>query len=313
MTRRAVRYAWLSIAASLVTMGLKTGAYWLTGSMGLLSDALESLVNLSAGIMALVILIIATRPADDSHTYGHGKAEYFSSGAEGLLILLAAGAIIHASIERALNPLPLTRLGPGILIALLASAINLFVARIMLNASREYDSITLEADARHLLTDVWTSLGVVAGLTVLIFAPPSWAVLDPIMAILVAVNITVTGLSLLKRSISGLMDRGLPEEELLHIEQAILLHAGREKPAYHGLRTRKAGSGRFIDFHLLMPGETTVRQSHDLCCKIEDEIHAFLPRAQITIHVEPREDYSSFDGERVGGLCDHRRKDGGSD
>jgi cation diffusion facilitator family transporter len=312
MTRRAVRYAWLSIAASLVTMGLKFGAYRMTGSMGLLSDALESLVNLSAGILVLIILIIATRPADDSHTYGHGKAEYFSSGAEGVLILVAAGAIIFASIDRFFNPVPLVRLGPGIVVALLASAVNFFVARIMLKASRVYDSITLEADAKHLLTDVWTSLGVVAGLTVIIFAPPSWAILDPIMAILVAMNITLTGISLIRRSVSGLMDKQLPEEEIALIEKSIIMHAGKDKPLYHGLRSRKSGARRFIDFHLLLPGNTTVKDSHDLCCKIEDEIHSFLPRAQITIHVEPREDYTSWDGERVGGLCDQRRKGNGS-
>jgi cation diffusion facilitator family transporter len=312
MTRKVVRYAWLSIAASLVTMGLKFGAYWMTGSMGLLSDALESLVNLGAGIMALIVLIIATRPADETHAYGHGKAEYFASGAEGLLILLAAGAIIYASFERLLTPIPLVRLGPGIAVALAASAVNLIAARILLKASRRFDSITLEADARHLLTDVWTSLGVVAGLAVIMFAPPTWIILDPLIAILVAVNITLTGVSLLRRSISGLMDQRLPHEELDHIKQSILRHAGGEKHVYHGLRTRKSGSRRFIDFHLLLPGSTTVKESHDLCCRIEDDILALLPRAQVTIHVEPREDFASWDGDEVGGMCDHRHRTRGS-
>jgi cation diffusion facilitator family transporter len=311
VNRRVLRYAWLSIAAAITTIGLKFGAYWLTGSMGLLSDALESLVNLGAGILTLIVLVIAIKPADELHAYGHGKAEYFSSAAEGVLILIAAGAIIHTSLGRVLDPVPLTSLGPGIIVALLASGVNLIVSRILLKASREYDSITLEADSKHLMTDVWTSIGVVAGLTVLIFAPPRWAILDPIIAILLAVNITVTGFSLLRRSVAGLMDRGLPEEEVVIIEHAIRRRIGGQTPAYHGLRTRKSGVRRFIDFHLLLPGTTTVKDSHDLCCRIEDDILLLFPKAQITIHVEPQEEHSSWDGESVGGICDRRHTAGG--
>jgi cation diffusion facilitator family transporter len=311
VNRRILRYAWLSIAAALATIGLKFGAYLLTGSMGLLSDALESLVNLGAGILTLIVLLIATKPADDLHAYGHGKAEYFSSAAEGLLILLAAGAIIHASLGRVLDPVPLTSLGPGILVALLASGVNLIVSRILLKASREYDSITLEADSKHLMTDVWTSIGVVAGLTVLLFAPPRWAILDPIIAILLAVNITVTGFSLLRRSVAGLMDRGSARRGGRGHRACDPQAHRRPESGVSRAADAKIRARRFIDFHLLLPGTTTVKDSHDLCCRIEDDILGLFPKAQITIHVEPLEEHSSWDGDSVGGICDRRHKSGG--
>lgn len=296
-----LKYARYSIAASIITLVMKFGAYFMTNSVGILSDALESLVNLAAAILALVALIIASRPADTAHTYGHGKAEYFSSGTEGVLILAAACGIIFASFQRFLNPAPLSNLGPGLLVALAASVVNLVVARIMLRAAKRFDSITLEADAKHLMTDVWTSCGLVAGLAIIILAP-DWAILDPIMACAMALNIMVTGAGLLRRSFSGLMDGTLPPEDLAAIDKAVRDVVGPGSD-YHGLRTRKAGNRRFIEFHLLVSGTLSVADAHDLCCDVEDCIEAALPRSVVTIHVEPYEDGASHDGPRVGGLC----------
>lgn len=294
-------YAKYSIAASLATLVLKVSAWLLTGSVGLMSDAAEGLVNLTAGILALTALTVAMRPADDDHSYGHGKAEYFSSGAEGVLIIFAAIGIAWTALDRFLHPFPLDNLGWGVLIALVASGINFVTAASMLRAAKRFDSITLEADARHLLTDVWTSAGLVVGLSVLVFAPPSWQVLDPIIAVLMALNIIKTGMELLHRSASGLMDLALPEEEINTIISAIREHGG-ERAEFHGLRTRKAGSRRFVDFHLLLPGSLTVQASHDITEAIETAIHEIIPKIQITIHVEPLECGKSWDGEIVGGM-----------
>jgi len=304
MSPGPTRYAQYSVAASLATLALKFGAWGLTGSVGLFSDAVESVVNLSASLLALWALSVAHKPADDAHAYGHGKVEYFSSGAEGMLIILAAVGIAAASVNRFLHPIPLDNLGIGMLVSALAALINLAVARSMLKAAKRFDSITLEADARHLLTDVWTSAGMIAGLTCLLFLPPAWSMLDPLIGLAMAGNICFTGFSLLKRSANALMDSALPDTEVALIEDAIRRHSG---PAshFHGLRTRKAGRERFADFHLLVPGATSVQESHDLCCAIEDELHAALPGLHVTIHVEPLEDASSWDGPGVGGRDGH--------
>ena len=288
-----LRMAYLSIATSIATMALKFGAYFLTGSVSLLSDAVESLVNLSAGLIALAALTIAARPADADHAYGHDKAEYFSSGAEGALILVAAVSIIYAAAGRFLHPAPLENLGPGLMVSLLAAALNFATARAMLKVGHKYDSITLEADAKHLLTDVWTSVGVVAGLGVVMFAPPSWQILDPLMAVAVGLHVIVTGIHLLRRSWSGLMDAALPAGEVAQIEAEInrLLPAGT---SFHDLRTRKSGSRRFVDFHLLVPGESSVNQAHVLCDRIENALEQALPNTAVTIHVEPRETHTPF-------------------
>lgn len=299
------RYAYLSIGASLLTMALKFGAFFITGSVGLFSDAVESVVNLAAGVIALTAIILAHRPADQSHAYGHGKAEYFSSGMEGVLICLAAVGIAYASVQRFFDPQPLTMLGAGILVAVAAGAVNLIAAKVMLRAAREYDSIVLEADARHLLTDVWTSVGLVTTLSVMLFAPPSWQILDPILGLIMSGSIVWTGMGLVRRSVAGLMDEGLPAEEISRMT-AVITRVGGHDTGFHGLRSRKAGAVRFVDFHLLVPGVVTVQQSHDLCCDIENAIRAEFPGTQITIHVEPREDQASFDGNQVGGLCDGR-------
>lgn len=305
MSLHARKYAYLSIGASLLTMALKFGAFFLTGSVGLFSDAVESVVNLTAGIMALVALVIAHRPADQSHPYGHGKIEFFSSGVEGTLICVAALGIVYASIQRFLNPQPIEFLGVGLCVAALAGVVNLVTARIMLRAAREYDSIVLEADARHLLTDVWTSAGLVGALAVMLFAPASWQVLDPILGVLMSANIVWTGIGLIRRSVAGLMDEVLPQAEIDLVIRAIGQVCGTQGE-HHALRTRKSGSIRFVDFHLLVSGDMTVQVSHDLCCEIERVILETLPGAQITIHVEPREDQASFDEGHVTGLCGGR-------
>lgn len=295
------RYAVYSIVASILTLVLKFGAWGMTGSVGLLSDATESLVNLTAGVLALTAITIALRPADADHAYGHGKAEYFSSGIEGVLIIVAAIGIAYASVMRFLSPQPLNNLGIGLLLALVSSLINFLTARIMLRAAKRFDSITLEADAKHLLTDVWTSVGLVAGLAVIIVMP-EWKLLDPVIAIIMAVNIVFTGVNLLKRSVGGLMDDSLPDEELQLIAKAIHSYTGDES-TFHGLRTRKSGPRRFIDFHLVVPGSMTVHDSHELCELIEELIHSKLPKAEVTIHVEPLESETSYDGHQVGGEC----------
>ena len=281
------RMALLSIATSIATLALKFGAYFLTGSVSLWSDAVEALVNLAAGLVALGALTLAAQPADDRHAYGHDKAEYFASGVEGALILVAALAIFWSAALRLVEPHPLERLGWGLVIAALAAAANLAAARTMLKVARQHDSITIEADARHLMTDVWTTAGILAGLLVVIWMP-QWSILDPLMAMGVAVHILFTGFDLLRRSADGLMDAALPERD---VRQAAALIRGElpEDASFHALRTRKAGPRRFLDFHLLVPGTMTVAESHALCDRIEAALNAKLARAEVTIHVEPGE------------------------
>lgn len=302
MSESPKKYVYYSIAASLITMVLKTWAWHITDSVGLLSDALETLVNLSAGLLALASLTLALKPADAAHTYGHGKAEYFSSGAEGMLILIAAVGIVYASVERFITPSVPQNLELGLSIALLSSVVNFVTAKIMLGGAKKHDSITLEADAKHLLADVWTSMGLVAGLGIMLFTPPSWAIVDPVIALIMAGNIIFIGFSLIRKSYSGLMDNALPQDELIIIDNCIRQCAG-EEALYHGLRTRKAGSNRFVDFHLLLPGKSTIEDSHTLCSHIEIKIKDKLRNCHVTIHVEPKEDASSYDCEETGGLC----------
>jgi cation diffusion facilitator family transporter len=289
------RMAALSIATSIATLGLKFGASLMTGSVGLLSDAMEALVNLAAGLVALAMLAVAERPPDDDHAYGHEKAEYFSSGVEGLLILLAAGGIAYAAAGRLLHPLPLERLGPGLLVAALATVMNLVTARLMLRVAREHDSIVLEADARHLLTDVLTSAGVIAGLLIVMMSP-RLALLDALIAFGVALQILATAVSLLRRSVDGLMDKSLPATELDAARRAI---AGTLPPgaAMAELRTRKAGSRRFIEFKLLVRGTATVADAHASCDRIEAALAATLARTVVTIHVEPHEPGAALPGD----------------
>jgi cation diffusion facilitator family transporter len=277
--------------AALATIALKGGAYVITGSVGLLSDALESLVNLAAAIVALIALSAAARPEDEDHRYGHTKAEYFSSGFEGALILLAAATIVYTSTQRLLNPRPIEQIAVGAAIAVAASLINLLVARTLFRAGRAYQSITLEADAHHLMSDVWTSVGVVAGVSAA--ALTGWQRLDPIIAILVALNIMRTGVKILRRSLMGLLDTAIPEELQHKISEILVRHAS-EGVRFHALRTRQAGAWRFIDFHVLVPGNWSVQRGHDMLERIEEEVRAAVPNSTVFTHLEPIEDPASF-------------------
>jgi cation diffusion facilitator family transporter len=282
----------LPLAAALITLVLKFGAYSLTGSIAIFSDAAESLVNLTAAIITLISLRIAIHPADTIHHYGHDKAEYFASGIEGTMILAAAGVISYAAIHRLLHPAALNDLSFGLVITLFASLINLLVALTLLRAARTHDSIALEADAKHLLTDVWTSVGVVGGLGTAWATGLFW--LDPAIALAVAANIIVSGVGLVQRSLGGLMDTALPPQELGTL-RTVLSKYTVDRSAYHKLRTRKSGSQRFIDLHLLVPGSWTVQQTHNLSEQIETEIRQALGQISITIHFEPVEDEASWE------------------
>jgi len=286
------RFAWLSIAAALGTIALKTGAYLLTGSVGLLSDALESLVNLAGAIMALVMLTIAARPADDIHVYGHSKAEYFASITEGLLVLGAAVGIISAAVSRLFQPRELEQLGLGLGVSVAASIINFSVARILLRAGRDRRSITLEADGQHLMTDVWTSAGVIGG--VALAGLTGWSVLDPLVAIAVALNIVWTGVKLVGRSVSGLMDAALPEAELTLI-QAVMEKYKEKGVSFHALLTRQAAARRFISVHMLVPGQWTVHDAHHVAEDFELDIRETLGSVvTVFTHIEPVEDELSM-------------------
>ncbi len=281
------RYAWLSIAAALATILLKGWAWWITGSVGLLSDALESFVNLAGAMMALAMLTLAARPADDNHAHGHGKAEYFSSAFEGFLILIAAVAISYTAIERLLNPQPLEAVGFALAISVVASIINLATSRTLMNVGKQHKSITLEADAHHLMTDVWTSVGVIVGVGLVWLT--GWLWLDPVIALLVALNILWTGWQLLQRSAAGLMDVSIPEDELQAIE-AILDGYRKHGLKFHALRTRQAGTRAFITVHVLVPGAWTIQHGHDWSERIEADIRQAVTHVHITTHLEPMED-----------------------
>jgi cation diffusion facilitator family transporter len=281
------RYAWLSIATAIATILLKGVAWWITGSVGLLSDALESFVNLAGALMALAMLSLAAQPPDDNHAYGHGKAEYFSSAFEGFLIALAAAMIAWKAIERLLAPQPLEAVGVGLAVSVAASLLNLATARTLMSVGRKYRSITLEADAHHLMTDVITSVGVIVGVGLVWFT--GWLWLDPAIALAVAANILWTGWHLMRRSTAGLMDVALPADELQAIATALDRYRGQGLD-FHALRTRQAGTRGFVSLHVLVPGDWTVQQGHDWCERIEADIRAAVPHAHVTTHLEPRED-----------------------
>ncbi len=288
------RFAWLSIAAALVTITLKTVAYLVTGSVGLLSDAVESLVNLVGGVMALAMLTIAARPADEQHAYGHGKAEYFSSGVEGGLILVAAISIAIAAVQRLLAPKPLEAVGLGLLVSVAASIVNLIVALLILRAGRKHNSITLEANAHHLLTDVWTSVGVLLGVGLVVWTRWDW--LDPVVALLVATNIVWTGVGIVRRSISGLMDISLSPGDMVAVRKALQSYE-QSGVQFHALRSRQAGARKFVSTHVLVPGDWTVQRGHELLDKIEADIRRALPDAVVFTHLESLDDPASWDDE----------------
>lgn len=285
MNRAALaRYAWLSIAAALLTIGLKGSAYLLSGSVGLLSDALESGVNLIAAVVALGALTIAARPADDDHNFGHDKAEYFSSGVEGALILVAAFGIASTAIERLLNPLPLDNVGLGLIVSVIASIVNFGVARILLRVGKLHQSITLEADSHHLMTDVWTSVAVIVGVGAV--ALSGWMWLDGVIALLVAANIVRSGIQLLRRSINGLMDSAIAPETLRAVTAKLEMFRSRGID-WHALRTRQSGARSFVEVHILVPGEWTIRAGHDLSEEIEQAVRGVTRDISVTIHLEP--------------------------
>ncbi len=278
------RFAWLSIGAAVVTIGLKLVAYRLTGSVGLLSDAIESLVNLLGGIMALAMLTVAARPADKDHQYGHGKAEYFSSGVEGTLIILAALSIGYTAVGRLVTPKPLERIGLGLVVSVLASLVNLGVALLLLRVGRKNQSITLEANAQHLLTDVWTSVGVVVGVGLV--AVTGWERLDPLVALLVAANIVWTGIGIIRRTTAGLMDAALGPEEQASVRKVLQAY-GAQGVQFDCLQTRQSGSHRFVSVIVRVPGEWTARRSHELLEQVENDIRRALSGASVITHLEP--------------------------
>ncbi len=288
------RYAWLSIVTAIVIILLKVSAYLLTSSIGFLSDALESGANILAAIFTLAALIVAARPPDSEHTFGHSKAEYLSSGAEGTLILIAAVVIAVQAVQRLLNPQPLDQVGLGVAISAVAAVANFLVARVLMRAGKRHRSAALTADAHHLLTDVWTSLGVIVGVGLVGLTGVLW--LDPIIGLVVAAQIIYTGLKLIRVAFNGLLDASLPADELAAVT-AILERYEPEGVAYHALRTRQAGAQRFVSFHLLVPGSWSVQEGHEMLERIERDIRRKLDPVSVTSHLEPREDPVSLDDD----------------
>jgi cation diffusion facilitator family transporter len=288
MTKSLKKFIYLSIFAAVMTISLKGTAYWMTGSVGLLSDALESCVNLLAALIALVVLTIAEKPADDEHAYGHTKAEYFSSAIEGGLIIVAACSIVWSAYPRLLDPQPLENLSVGLLISLAASLINLVVAFVLLREGKKSNSITLTADGKHLMTDVWTSVGVLLAIGMVKLT--GWLILDPIIAMLVALNIVWTGYRLMHQSARGLIDTAIPGEERKQIEE-IFDQYRQTGIEFHSLMTRQAGQRKFVSVHILVPGEWTVQKGHDLLEVIEARVRGHFPfPVTVFTHLEPVED-----------------------
>ncbi|HEX3152218.1 MAG TPA: cation diffusion facilitator family transporter [Gemmataceae bacterium] len=289
----------LSVLAALITIGLKAAAYSLTRSVGLLSDALESGINLFAAVTAYLSLHYSQRPVDATHTYGHQKIEFFSSGLEGVLIVLAGIGTAWYAVHRLIDPEPISDLGIGAAVALAASAVNLAVGVLLVRVGKRHHSLILEADGRHLLTDVWTSLGIVAGLVIVWLS--GYHVFDPVIAILVGANIVVTGVRLIYRSFNGLMDHALDEPQLGALRAAIRQHSPPGTD-FHALRTRQAGARKFADFHLLVPGAMSVRDGHDLAERVEAALRAAVPGVEVTIHIEPIEEKASFEDNTLKGI-----------
>jgi cation diffusion facilitator family transporter len=286
------RYAWLSIAAAILTIALKSVAYLVTGSVGLLSDAAESVVNLVAAIVALVALTVAARPADAGHHYGHGKAEYFSAGLEGLMIFVAAGVILVSAVRRFIHPAALDSLGLGVAISTAATVINVAVGLLLIRVGRRERSVTLTADGKHLMTDVWTSAGVLAG--VVLVGVTGWQRLDPVVATIVGINILVTGGRLVAQSVRALLDQSLGPVELAAVV-AVLDRFRSAEVGFHGLQTRESGRQRFVSMHVLVPGAWTVKAGHDLLEQVEQAIREELPDTTVLTHLEPREDPRAYD------------------
>jgi cation diffusion facilitator family transporter len=290
------RMAMLAIAAAIATMGLKVAAYLVTGSVGLLSDAVESSANLISAMIALFAVWYASQPIDRTHNYGHQKVEFFAGAMEGIFIFIAAGGIGYFAIQRLRDPQEIEGFSVGVAISIAAAAINFVVARLLIRAGAEHGSVAIGADGKHLMTDVVTSIGVVIGLTLARITGIDE--LDPILALLIAVNIVWTAISLMRTGIDGLMDRALPDNDVENVRAAILRQLNPED-TFHALRTRQAGSRQFVDFHLLLPGELTVKRAHDLTENIEAAVNDVLPNAQTTVHIEPIEDPDAYDVEII--------------
>lgn len=286
-------YAWLSVGAALATMALKTLAWYVTGSVGLLSDALESLINLGAALLALSMLRLAARPPDAEHPYGRYKAEYFASGIEGALIVIAAAIIVISALPRLAAPQPIEAPLLGIVLSAVASAINFGGALLLVSVGKRLQSIALEADGHHLMSDVWTSAGVIVG--VALVAWTGWLILDPLIAIAVAVHIVWTGVMLMRRSFSGLLDAAIPAAEVAEIEKIFAEYRKRYGVDFHALLTRQSGARRFISFHLLVPDAWPVDRAHQLSEEIEERIRSLVPNAITLSHIEPISQPASYD------------------
>jgi cation diffusion facilitator family transporter len=296
MSRNSLeRYAWLSIAAALATIALKAAAWWLTGSVGLLSDALESIVNLAAALLALSMLRLAATPPDENHPYGFSKAEYFAAGIEGALIVLAAAGILASAIPRLIEPRELEEPALGLSLTVVASAINFACAVVLIRVGRREHSITLEADGRHLMTDVWTSAGVLVGVAAVFFT--GWLRLDPLVALAVAAHIVWTGIGLVRRSAAGLLDAAISHGDQDEVTKLFAEYSKRYGMTFHALRTRQAGARRFISFHMLVPDAWTVAEAHRLSEEIESRIRSMVPNASVFTHIEPISDPASYDDQ----------------
>jgi cation diffusion facilitator family transporter len=295
--RRVLRYAWFSIGAALLTIGLKVAAYLVTDSVGMLSDALESLVNLAAALVALVALSVAARPPDEEHAYGHTKAEYFAVGIEGGLVLIAAYSIADAALHRLFAPQAIEQPGLGLAISAVAATINGAVALTLRRAATQLRSVTLAADAHHLLTDVWTTLGVIAGVALVALSGISW--LDPLIALLVALQIVRTGIELVRGAALGLMDTAVTTAERERIAGTLQRYTEEHPVAFHALRTRQSGARAFVSLHVLVPDDWTVRAAHTLAEQLEHDLRQAVPGAVVFTHLEPRDDPRSFADEAL--------------
>lgn len=286
------RYGWLAVATAVVTIGLKAGAWLLTGSVGLLADAAESVVNLVAAVVALIALKVAARPADRNHHFGHTKAEYFSAAVEGIMIFVAAASIIVFAIQRLIQPQPLESLGIGVAISLIAAVINGAVGMVLIRAGNRNRSITLRADGKHLMTDVYTSVGVAVGIGLV--ALTGWDILDPLIGIAVGINILFAGYGLIKESSAGLMDISLPKEDNNRLRAILEAHTS-DSVAFHAMRTRESGTRQFMEMHMLVPGDWTVQRGHDAMEDLIEEIRSEFPDLWVTGHLEPIEDPRSYE------------------
>lgn len=294
------RMLWASVVVALVTIALKTAAWWLTDSVGLLSDAMESLVNLASAVFGLMMVTIAARPADDDHPYGHHKAEYFSSGFEGILIIVAALGIIWVAVHRLFDPQPIAQVGWGLVLSVGSSVLNGLLAWLMFRAARQHRSLALEADARHLVTDVWTSAGVVLGIALVTVS--GWLWLDAVVAMAVALNILKEGWHLIWRSSQGLMDEALEPEVLVQVKTVLASFAHQrgetEIIRFDHLNTRKAGQRRFVDVHMHMPSAWSLGRAAALRASVEQALMSEVPGLRATIQLLPSDVEAHFDDAR---------------